>query len=674
MRWLISFVATLALAACDLANLNPDHVRWDPPGASAVSAEIRGREACADRDPQKRALFGDLHVHTGFSMDARGRDVTNGPDDAYRYARGEEIRVAPLGTDGLGRSFRIDRPLDFAAVTDHAEWLGEVALCTTPGTEVYATNDCRIFRGEETSWLAWALGLRGWSTKLMGIVSLSGRNTAVCGENNERCRIAMKSRWHETRAAAEEFYDRSEACRFTTLVAWEYSRSPSRTKIHRNVIFRNEIVPELPISWIDAETEVQLWEELHRTCLDTGTGCDVITVPHNPNLSNGNVFTLDYKELPLDEQRERVALRAGIEPLVEMMQIKGESECQAGLWKVLGADEFCGFEKMRGIGEQAPDNCIGDERALGGMANKGCVQRLDYVRYAVIEGMREEARLGINPFQVGFIGSTDTHNASPGVVTERTFPGTSGTMGATIKKRLGGTGADASSGVIPKGVRRNPGGLAGVWAEENSRDAIFDALQRREAFATSGPRIKPRLFAGWALPDDLCAASDMIAQGYAKGVAMGATLPPAPAGGAAPTFVVSALADAGTSEDPGGLLQRLQIVKGWYGTDDEFHQRIFDIAGSAAGGARVNLATCAVSGPGHAELCGSWRDPDFDPTRRAVYYARILENPSCRWSTWQCLRLPTAERPAACTDPAIAKTIQERAWTSPIWYTPPEPL
>lgn len=657
----------LVSAGCDLDYLSPDHPEWQPPGAQAVARPLPTREACADRDPNRRALFGDLHVHTGLSMDARTRDVVNDPRDAYRYARGEPILVPPLDAEGVGtRTLRIDRPLDFAAVTDHAEFLGEVDLCTTRGSSVYETDSCRIFRGEEGSWLAWLVGLEGWPARMLGLYGRAGRNTEICGEDFKRCRAATKSTWELIQQAAAEYQDNSAACEFTTLPAWEYSRMPQRSKIHRNVFFRNAIVPEMPISWIDAETEVQLWERLRSRCIETDSGCDVLTIPHNPNLSNGHVFTLEYQALPPDQQKAYAGLRASLEPLVEMMQIKGESECQEGLRDVLGTDELCDFEKIRGTGELAPENCEGNERGSGGMNLEGCVQRLDYARYAVIEGLREQERLGVNPFRVGFIGSTDTHNAAPGAVLERAYPGTSGLMDDTPRKRLG---EGPQLAMQAKDTKRNPGGLAGVWAEENSRDAIFDALKRRETFATSGPRIQPRFFGGWSLPDDLCSRPDIVEQADAHGVPMGGLLPAAPGKGRAPVFVASALGDPGTAEAPGGLLQRVQIIKGWY-EGETFHQAVHDVAGNGENGASVDTETCKVSGPGWRELCGGWRDPDFDPDQPAVYYARVIENPSCRWSRWQCLEFPEDQRPPACSDPNVASVIQERAWTSPIWYVP----
>jgi len=217
-------------------------------------------------------------------------------------------------------------------------------------------------------------------------------------------------------------------------------------------------------------------------------------------------------------------------------------------------------------------------------------------------------------------------------------------------------------------VTRNPGGLVGVFAEANSRDALFDAMKRREVFATSGTRIVPRLFGGWDLPADLCERGDLLEQGYAAGVPMGGVLPArrGEAGGG-PVLVAAAMRDPGTDELPGGLLQRLQIVKGVVDDEGDFHQTVIDVAGGP-NGASVDPRSCEPEGPGADSLCAVWRDPDFDPSRPAVYYARVIENPSCRWSAWQCLALPEGERPPACDHPSAPRSIQERAWTSPVWY------
>jgi hypothetical protein len=264
----------------------------------------------------------------------------------------------------------------------------------------------------------------------------------------------------------------------------------------------------------------------------------------------------------------------------------------------------------------------------------------------------------VNPFQFGFIASTDGHNGAPGDTDEYDFRGHNSNDDSNLVRRL------TTSSYVPHRLR-NPGGLVGVWAEENSRDSVFDALQRREVFGTSGTRIQVRFFGGWELPD-LCASNDMVSDAYAAGVPMGQTLPVN--SGQAPMFFVSALADPGTTTRPGTPLQRIQIVKGWHGGNGLFHERIHDVAGNADNGADVSRQSCAIQGSGAAALCSVWQDPEFDASQSAVYYARVVENPSCRWNARQCAALPETERPPQCADSSIPWKIQERAWTSPIWY------
>ncbi len=271
----------------------------------------------------------------------------------------------------------------------------------------------------------------------------------------------------------------------------------------------------------------------------------------------------------------------------------------------------------------------------------------------------------MNPYPLGFIGSTDTHNGTPGMTEERSFVGHQGANDASPSDLLGaGTVADG-------GIRYSPGGLAAVWATQNSRDALFDALRRRETFATSGTRLSVRVFGGWELPPDLCGRPDLVSLGYQMGVPMGGVLAPRPASADAPRFGVVAERDPGTVAFPGTGLQRVQVIKGWV-ADGESHQRVYDVAGTADNGATVDLATCTPRGGAADSLCAVWSDPDFDSRQAAFYYVRVVENPSCRWNTWMCNRLAPAQRPPGCDDPTVPKTVQERAWTSPIWYTPAE--
>ncbi len=627
------------------------------------------REPCRERDPLRRALWGELHVHSSLSMDAWLWDVRNGPDETYRFARGERTFFPPLDDAGEPtRAAQLERPIDFAALTDHASFQGEVALCTRPDSALYDSEGCRIYRAEiDVSASPYGdIGARmgALSTALDPQATVVGRSPALCGEDGERCREAMREVWREQQAAAERHYDRSSSCRFTTLHGYEYTATPGLAKIHHNVIFRNAAVPDAPIPWVDEPDVYGLWQKLGDQCLDAGNGCDVITIPHNSNLSNGHMFAVTGRDLPVETQRARALLRADIERLAEITQIKGDSECRNGMYQVMGApDEFCGYEEWRGPEVEDCEEGTG----YGALLDQGCVSRTDYLRYTLLEGLREKRRIGVNPYKLGFIAATDAHNANPGDVEEYSYQGWTGSADASVQQRLD---PGASPINATNSLAANPGGLAGVWAEENSRDSIFDAMKRKETFATSGPRITARFFGGWELDPTLCDSPELVARGYEDGVPMGADLPARPRDAQAPRFLVNALRDVGTEAHPGGLLQRAQIVKGWVDDEGRYHQAVHDVAGGA-NAASVDPGSCEPRGPGHDSLCTVWTDPDFDPDTDAVYYLRVLENPSCRWNQRQCLELPPDQRPASCLDPSVPRTIQERLWTSPIWYTPP---
>lgn len=624
---------------------------------------VEPREPCAAADPLRRLFFGDLHVHTGYSFDAHAFDVKHTPDDAYRFAQGAELRLPPLGPDGEGtQRIQLRRPLDFVAVTDHSEFLGEVEACTLPGSETYDSAGCRAYRQGG-----------GPAIAKIGLTLAFGdpqRDRDICSEDGSVCARRAGQVWQRTQQAAERAYDRSAACRFTSFVAYEYSAAPGLSTLHRNILFRTDRVPS-PISTFEQPTAEGLWRELAATCRDAGTGCDVLAIPHNPNESNGRMFRLEYPEgSTLDEQRQQAQVRAKMEPLVEIYQHKGDSECLNALAGPLGApDEACDFEKPR----RKLVDC-GDSTGTGGTMRAGCMARRDFVRYALLDGLREEARIGENPLRLGLIASTDTHNATPGAVAEDAFIGQRGTDDDTAEKQL------SSGGLTPGGIEFSPGGLVGVWAEENSRPSLFDAMRRREVMGTSGPRIAVRFFGGWGSgwgadtgrDAALCRDPELVRKGYAQGVPMGSILPSAPVAERAsgPRFVVSALRDPGDGRRAGGKLQALQIVKGWLGPDGAPHYRVFDVAGDRKNGASVDESTCEPRGEGADSLCAVWHDDSFDAQRPAFYYVRVLENPSCRWNAYTCNALPAAQRPMACSDPTVPRTIQERAWTSPIYYAP----
>jgi hypothetical protein len=407
------------------------------------------------------------------------------------------------------------------------------------------------------------------------------------------------------------------------------------------VIFRNNAVPSLPVSAFEEPTRQGLWQRLKTMCTDAGTGCQVLAIPHNSNLSEGMAFDAEYGgATTISGQRAIATLGASTEPLVEIYQHKGSSECSTDFSSgLLGADEQCGFEQL-----SATPCTTYDEQGE-------CTSPRDFVREALTLGMRERQRLGVNPLRLGIIASTDTHNGTPGNVDEASWRGHVGTQDSRLGLALTGTLEEYS-----------PGGLAGVWAIENSRDALFEAMQRRETFGTSGPRMTVRFFGGWSYPTTMCGSTNLVSSGYSGGVPMGGTLP-ARTGSGAPRFVIQATMDE-------TRLQVAQVVKRWIDRLGNTRERVFDVAGNRANGATVNPLTCEVSGPGSTTLCGVWTDPTFDAAVPAVYYVRVLENPTCRWTAEWCRSLPLSERPLRCSDPNMPRTIQERAWSSPIWYEP----
>jgi hypothetical protein len=622
-----------------------DPASWHPapePEPALPFERTEWREPCDAFDPHRRVFWGDTHVHTSYSFDSWGQGTRNSPRDAYRFARGEPLGIQPYDASGRPvRTVRIDRPLDFTLLTDHAEVMGEVRICQTPGLPGHDALPCRIAR-------RWPLlGYAVINSQMMD--DADPVRYGLCGPDGRHCRETGRRPWQEIQEAAEEAYDRTSACRFTSFVGFEWSGNPDSSMIHRNVLFRNEVVPQRLSNYVDDRTNEAFWRWLDEACLSSDDRCDALAIPHNSNLGNGRLFPLEMADgEPLS--REYAALRAKIELLLEVTQHKGDSECR------VGDDPLCDFETLEfgRMREQATPWDVTEPAPLS------------YAREILGAGMVEQARLGVNPFKLGLVGATDTHLGTPGLVDEQVFPG----HGAGI--------ASARLGVppIPDDVRFNPGGLQAVWAEENSRDSLFAAMHRRETYGTSGPRMVVRTFTGFDVPDDLCEHGDFAARGYAHGVPMGGDLRGAP-DGAAPAIAVLARRDPGTGSRPGTRLQRVQVVKMWE-SDGRAHQKVFEVAGDPDNGASVDRYTCEPSGPGHDELCTVWRDPEFDPDVHAAWYVRVVENPTCRWTAHACnaqgvrCEDPTTAEGVlvACCDPEIPMTIQERAWTSPVWYTP----
>ncbi len=602
------------------------------------------REVCADRNPDRNLYWGDLHAHTGLSFDAWAYGNHHTPDDLYAFAQGQPMTIQPGD-----RSVSLSKPLDFAAVTDHHEYLGEIELCTTAGSPTYDSQTCTRYReGEVGNVVNFGMQLA---------IDAPERFDDVCDPDRVSCTDVAMEVWGRIQDAAEANYDRTSACAFTTFVGYEYTNALSVTNLHRNVIFRTAEVPVLPPSYFEQNTVWGLWREIDQSCIQADGACDAIIIPHNSNWSNGQLYYPDYEGARrTSEQAEKAAFRARIEPLAEMFQHKGDMECENHLAGLGGdPDPLCDFEKQH----YPPFEDCGEEPGAGGVSLMGCVHRYEFVRNVLKLGLAEYQRLGVNPYRLGFIGSTDTHNATPGLVPEVGFEGHVGSTDDTPVKRLG------PGNMTHHGVRYNGGGLAAVWAVENSRDALFEAFRRREVYATSGPRIEVRLFAGQDLPADWCDRDDRVALGYAKAVPMGGELFQPKA---APTLAVSADADPDSRN-----LWKIQIIKGWVEADGQVREQVFHMAGEDGDPPDVDLATCAEVAGGQPALCGTWTDPDFDPDRPTFYYARVVELPTCRWSVPQCNALPEAERPESCGDPNFYRAIQERAWTSAVWVLPDPP-
>lgn len=652
-----SLLVSLALLGCS----SPEPSR-DAGTAADVPAD-RPVEPCAARDPLRRVLFGDLHVHTALSFDAVSWGARNRPADAYRFARGEEVGLGPYDSQGRpSRRVRLARPLDFAAVTDHAEFFGETALCNDPSSPAYESSTC-IDQRETTLVSALDYGI--------ALSSQNPQRPRFCrGMSEAMCRARMRTVWDEVQRAANEANDTSSACRFTTFVAYEWTGSPDGRNLHRNVIFRGARVIPDPVSYVEAPTPQRLWSALSSQCIDAGNGCDALVIPHNSNIGGGAMF-VERNDDGTPYDRAAAERRARMEPLVEMYQHKGASECIAGLRDPLASeDELCRYEQISAPPCRGPNDppgcatrCSEGGFALGG----GCVEAGDFVRGALRNGRASMRRIGADPFRMGFIGSTDTHNATPGAVDEGAWGGHAARGDDTPAARL-----EPQRDTRPISINLySPGGLAAVWAEENSRAAIFDALRRREVYATSGPRITLRVFGGWSLDGDLCDRADLVPRANGAGVPMGATLPARPEGAGAPRFVVSAMQDPMSAP-----LQRLQVVKGWADATGT-HERVYDIDGGDDG-ASVDVSTCALrGGRGAATRCAVWTDPSFDPAAPAFWYVRALEEPTCRWSRRlcneqrvDCARVTPNGPLSACCDGSLPDTIQERAWSSPIWFDP----
>ena len=610
----------------------------------------------AERNASRKAYFGDLHVHTEYSFDAFAFGTIATPYDAYRYAQGEAIKH-PGGFD-----VQLREPLDFYAVTDHAMFLGavkEAADTTTEFSKQDYVSGLHNLNAPENMTAA-SIPSRVASFQSFLPKTLAGIADGSVDEN--MINGIIKNAWADIIQAAETHNRPGE---FTTFVAYEYTSSTDdRGNLHRNVIFRDsDRLPAMPFSRFHSQNPEGLWDWMDEL---RDRGMEALAIPHNSNGSNGQMFKLvDWAGDPLDEAY--TAQRARNEPLVEITQVKGTSETHPLLSTT---DEWANFEIMPyRVATTLPSQPSGS-----------------YVREALLNGLAFEDSGMTSPYRFGVVGASDTHTGAASL-NEETYFSKAGLLDADGQRR----------GSVPleseePGTTRDPGlatvleigdseyssgafdtwgasGLTGVWAEENTRESIYRAFRRKETFATSGPRIRVSLFAGFGLGEEVLNSATGLANAYRNGVSMGSDL--LARDNQTPSFVARAVQDPKSAP-----LERLQIVKGWT-IDGKHHEKVFDVACSGGvapdadthrcpdNGSRVDISTCAtVAGSGAAQLQRVWSDPEFNAEYRAFYYVRALENPTCRWSTWDANRAGVAPRPDLPT------TIQERAWSSPIHYIP----
>jgi hypothetical protein len=601
-----------------------------------AGAETESYSPWEGKDLPREVYWGDTHLHTSLSLDVNLFGTTNlTPRDAFRFARGETI----VATNGMAA--RISQPLDFLVTSDHAEYLGVLRLIREGNPEILANPTAR----------SWLDSLNSGQTDLSRMLLEIAKSYAT-GTPLVTIPEGQPSPWHEIGRLADEA---NRPGVFTALIGFEWSPTPKGDNLHRVVVFGDgseKTVQVDPFSTFDSGDPEDLWRYL--AAYQEKTGGRVLAIPHNSNLSGGLMFaetTLEGE--PIDEGYARA--RSLWEPLVEVTQIKGDSETHPILSPT---DEFAdyGTWDQFNIGMSTPQE--------PGM------QKYEYARSALRLGLEIERRVGVNPYRFGMIGSTDSHTALT-AVEEDNFWGkkASDEPGPERTRRPWG---------IPEAGMPNTiqlaSGYAGVWATENTREAIFDAMRRREVYATTGPRMRVRFFGGWAYDEEDLGGPNAALRGYAKGVPMGAELPPRPEGAAAPAFLVWALKDA-----VGANLDRIQIVKGWLDDGGESHEKVYDVAWSGARepgrdgrlpavGDSVDRETATYRNDiGAAELAAVWTDPDFDPGQGAFYYVRVLEIPTPRWPLYDQVRFGIGL-------PEGTEVVhQERAYTSPIWYRTQSP-
>jgi hypothetical protein len=617
----------------DIGTLDKDSATKAFPGKRAYSPY-------AGRDFPTRPYFGDTHLHTSFSMDAGAFGARLGPKEAYRFAKGEEI------TASSGQRVKLSRPLDFMVVTDHSDGFGFFPQLIAGDPKMLAYPQGR-------RWYDMINSGQGADAAIEIIVSFSQGKMAE-GLLPVPGTAAYRSAWRETIKAAEEANDPG---RFTAFIGFEWTSNTGGNNLHRNVIWRDNgakaslVEPFTTQKPLGSDNPRDLWKWMAAT--EEKTGAELLTLAHNGNLSNGRMFPIVESFTGKRIDRSYAEARTRWEPLYEVTQIKGDGETHPFL---SSNDEFANFERW--------DKGNLDLSEL----KKPEMLEFEYARSALKNGLKLEKELGVNPYKFGMVGSTDSHTGLAAVEEDNFFGKT--TSSEPSAERAMHPFVKTEKAVI-MAWETSASGYAAVWARENTRESIFDAMKRREVYGTTGPRMIVRLFGGFDFDAKDAATRSPAIVGYTKGVPMGGDLYDAPAG-KAPTFLVAAL------KDPiGANLDRYQIVKGWLDAKGDMHEKVYDVVWSGDRkpdprtgklpdvGNTVDIPNATwTNSIGATELIAVWKDPDFDRAQRAFYYGRVIEIPTPRWTAYDAkyfgIKLP----------PEVPMTITERAYTSPIWYTP----
>jgi hypothetical protein len=590
--------------------------------------------AAADYSPNvganapKKLLWGDTHQHSGWSGDAGAMGARLSPEESIRFARGEEVKSS------TGQKVRLARPLDFIVVADHSDGMGVIQ-------ELRAGNPMV---------LADPVGKRWYEAlKAGGKQGLQAASEMIDAQSNNRLPEFVKSKemglavWQKNTAIQEKY---NEPGRFTTLIGYEWtSNYGGGDNLHRNVIYRDgkdKADAMVPYTTFDSENPEDLWKWM--AAWEEKTGGKVLAIPHNGNLSNGRMFALtDLLGNPMT--RAYAEARSRWEPLVETSQIKGDSESHPSLSP---DDEFAKFERW-------------DRQNLNGVPKKPEMLQFEYTRQALKNGLMMDGKLGVNPFKYGMIASTDSHTGLTTAAEDNFFSKHTQVEPKPDRWTIDKLGV--------KGWEYQAGGLAAVWAQDNTRESVWDALKAKEVYGTTGSRIAVRVFAGYDFAAADANRADIAAVGYAKGVPMGGELKGA-GKGQVPQLVIQA------AKDPlGGNLDRVQVIKGWVDAKGQVQEKVYDVAWSGnrkldkkgklpSVGSTVDLKEVSYSNSiGAPALSTVWRDPAFDSSLKAFYYVRVIEIPTPRWTAYD------AKRYGVTMTPNVPMTVTERAYTSPIWYS-----